>query len=304
MTDLTTWTPVEVDTALAAIYVRGYEQQYKVQRLTQAVEQYAAGVAKGEAGDLRYSTYRPERLDDMTARLTEARRLLAETWAETAPYDAEFVRRGGWTRAWKVTNTNGHVHSTMQCQTCYPTTEFGWLPQVSGMNEAEIVDLAGESACTVCYPTAPVAALGRPTRLWTAAEREAYDTRKAEREARAAAKAAKSLSVDGAPVKLVWTYETSGYVTQPDGTAKWVPGGVERRAWKELKTYRAAELFVVGGLAGTDSDHPTREVLNEVVGLMATKRGVTVEEILAGLAPRVAKKRVPGSRTRPTLEGG
>lgn len=47
----------------------------------------------------------------------------------------------------------GHIHSSMACSTCYPTrAEFGWLTDLSGADEAEIIEHAKEVACTVCYP--------------------------------------------------------------------------------------------------------------------------------------------------------
>lgn len=107
---------------------------------------------------------------------------------------AEYRARGGWTRAYIV--LGGHVHSSTTCSTCYPTTAFGWLTELSGMDEAEIVKLAGERACTVCYPTAPVEALGRPSQLFHADEVAAQQAReeraaaKVERDAKRIAKAA------------------------------------------------------------------------------------------------------------------
>ena len=73
---------------------------------------------------------------------------------ESAPYQAEWDRRGGWTRAYVV--PDGHIHKSTCCHTLYPTTLISWLPDQSGLSEEEIVKHAGVHACTVCYPTAPV----------------------------------------------------------------------------------------------------------------------------------------------------
>lgn len=74
-----------------------------------------------------------------------------------AVLNQEFDRRGGWPRAYLV--TDGHVHSSMHCSTCnkgeFPT-RFFWMLDYSGKTMAEIVEAAGERACTVCYPDAPV----------------------------------------------------------------------------------------------------------------------------------------------------
>jgi hypothetical protein len=54
-----------------------------------------------------------------------------------------------------VTSSNGHVHSSMYCSTCRPTTTYGWLPELSGKTEADAVDELGPNLCSVCFPTAP-----------------------------------------------------------------------------------------------------------------------------------------------------
>ena len=94
-----------------------------------------------------------------------------------------------WTRAFIV--PGGHVHSSMRCHTCFTTTTFYGVPQCSGLTEDEIVALAGERACTACYPTAPVDVLKRATQLFTRDEAEAQrlrDERAAKRNAKEAAK--------------------------------------------------------------------------------------------------------------------
>lgn len=75
----------------------------------------------------------------------------------------------------------------MDCGTTYATTSFAWLPEYSGKNQDEIIEAAGERACTVCYPNAPVSVLNRPTQMFTAEERK----NAAERETRAKAAARK-----------------------------------------------------------------------------------------------------------------
>ena len=62
-----------------------------------------------------------------------------------------------WSRFFIVQNVGGHIHSTMSCSTCYPTTDFGWLPDLSGLTEADAVEEWGEILCTICFPDAPVA---------------------------------------------------------------------------------------------------------------------------------------------------
>ena len=71
------------------------------------------------------------------------------------PFLAEWDRRGGWTRAYLCVNTDGHVHRTMSCSTCHPSTQFAFMTELSGKTEDEIIDAIGFQACTVCYPQAP-----------------------------------------------------------------------------------------------------------------------------------------------------
>lgn len=62
----------------------------------------------------------------------------------------------GWSRFFLVTNANGHIHSSMHCSTCHPTTSFAWLPTLSGLTEADAVAEHGPLLCSVCFPSAPV----------------------------------------------------------------------------------------------------------------------------------------------------
>lgn len=82
---------------------------------------------------------------------------------KVAPINVEFDDRGGWTRFYLVVSSSGgHVHRVLNCSTCYPRTKYIWLTDESGKSEDEIVERAGDGACTVCYPTAPVANRNNP----------------------------------------------------------------------------------------------------------------------------------------------
>jgi len=102
---------------------------------------------------------------------------------------AAIAKTGAWTRF--VLVPGGHLHRGFYCSTLRTTTTTGLMPEYSGADEAEVVDLAGEVACTVCFPSAPV---DRPTRIPAlVAEREA-------REAEAAEKAAKKVAAQAAQI--------------------------------------------------------------------------------------------------------
>jgi hypothetical protein len=86
--------------------------------------------------------------------LAKANATLSNKDVEIRILNAEFTRRGGWTRFFLV--PGGHIHSSMECSTCYPTTQFGWLPALSGLTEADAVTAHGTLLCSVCFPDAPV----------------------------------------------------------------------------------------------------------------------------------------------------
>lgn len=99
--------------------------------------------------------------------VAEADALIAEidrlATDERAPLHHEYASRP-WSRFYLVTSSAGHVHSSTNCQTCRWSTAFGWVPELSGMTEAEAMDaldaMSGasrETLCSVCFPNAPVA---------------------------------------------------------------------------------------------------------------------------------------------------
>lgn len=95
-----------------------------------------------------------------------------------------------WNRAFLVINSNGHVHKSLDCSTCFPTTRYQWLIQYSNDDEKTIVEDAGQDACTICYPSAPAEVLNRPSRIVTA-DKVAKAQAKAERDEKKVARIAK-----------------------------------------------------------------------------------------------------------------
>jgi hypothetical protein len=97
----------------------------------------------------------------------------------------------------------------MQCTTCYPTTVFAWLPDYSGADEDRIVEDAGERACTVCYPSAPVDVLSRPTKIFSDEEKadlEAKAARAQELDQKRRAKAAKAIAAPDGSALYVYRH--------------------------------------------------------------------------------------------------
>jgi hypothetical protein len=98
---------------------------------------------------------------------------------ELSKCEAEYLRRR-WTRYWHVNNTNGHIHNSLHCASCFPDTQYVWRTDLSGLTEEEVVEREAYNACSVCMPIAPAE---------QKAARVAYN--KAQREAKAAERQAK-----------------------------------------------------------------------------------------------------------------
>ena len=83
-----------------------------------------------------------------------AKAKIAEIEIEVEPLE-EIYQQHRWSRFFLVTSSQGHVHSSMSCSTCFSTTEYGWLPNISGLTEADAVEQEGSILCSVCFPSAP-----------------------------------------------------------------------------------------------------------------------------------------------------
>jgi len=102
--------------------------------------------------------------------LADCREQLAALHAAIRVEDEVYAQHR-WPRFFLVVSSDGHIHRTMSCSTCLPRTRFGWLPDLSGLDEAAAVAAHGAKLCTVCYPSAPVE--------WTNAFELAREARKA-----------------------------------------------------------------------------------------------------------------------------
>lgn len=192
----------------------------------------------------------------------------------------------GWERAYLVTNSDGHVHRWTACATCFPTTQFEWLIEYSGSGEEEIVAAAGESACTVCYPTAPTDSLTRPCtilskdRVVKDAAREDREIAKREREA---TRVAKSPTKDGADL---WVSSDRFYPTARD--ARGTVFTSERAAtalWVEIESAEA-----LGWRDHMLPGEAQREAQRIIVGALAEKHGRSVDDQLRILRGKAAAK--------------
>ena len=288
--NLTTATPAEIDTELARLYAEELQIQAKLTSALTSVH-YAAGDKKGyrgsraawlmsdnealaKAAEVAESTAMAHVVESARKALADfdtVHEAIAANEAATGNLDAEYLSRGGWTRAFLVvSNGTGHVHRSMHCSTCYPTTVFNWLPEFSGKDEAEIVEAAGERACTVCYPSAPVDVLKRPSRIFSEDElaaQAAREQRAADKLKRDADKLAKAITPDGSELRI-----KDGY------------GSTER-----FKTERAATTWLVQSIGGHRAFgyKASPEAERTVIEAIAAKHGKNVSTVEAEIEVKV-----------------
>ena len=258
--DPTTATPSEIDEELARLGIEHDVAEDTLVRLTVRANNLVNDGLTAYAAELQ-------------PRIEQARKTLAECEATARPLAEEFQRRGGWTRAWLVLNTGGHVHRTTECRTCFPSTRFAWLTHLSGQDEADIVEQAGEAACTECYPSAPLDVRKRPSRIKTP-EQLAREAEKAER---AKVKAAKAITApDGTPL------HTKGYgQIDTEFTA--------RQSYADALAYvRSLSRSNVAFHRETIAAY--REDAQLILAALAAKHGRTEDDLRDELAPKVESR--------------
>jgi hypothetical protein len=260
ITDPTGATPVEIDTELARIELDRARAERDLAGLADRMKRLA------ELGD-------SSAVDRLRPLIDEARQKISDCDATTRPLDDEFVRRDGWTRAFLVTNTGGHVHRSMNCRTCYPRTRFAWLTQFSGHDETEIVEQAGEAACTECYPTAPVEVRNRPSRIKTPEQ----IAREQEKAARAQAKAAKAITApDGTPL---YTERHGHIATEFTARREYADVAAEARYLERVDAARHHRAIV-----------ECRQDAELILAALAAKHSQTVQDMRTELAASVDAK--------------
>jgi hypothetical protein len=199
-----------------------------------------------------------------------------------------------WTRAFLVINSNGHVHSSMDCSTCFETTRYNWLIQYSNDDEKTIVEDAGKDACTICYPSAPADVLNRPSRIVTA-DKIAKAQAKAERDAKKAARIAKE-KANAPTASGEFLYFKDGKYTEVIKT--------ERSAiieWADLQYGINSEIVTHYYDGRPHSEESIQEQKNRIIKAqekadiicksLAEKHGVSFEQELKTLQTKYNKRR-------------
>lgn len=179
------WSPVQVDTEIARISTDLYRAEDRAREVRRRIAEARDYRRRNRLSEEQLAARVVSLQPDLDAAQVEVDRQLGIL----APYDDEFSARGGWPRGWYV--PGGHIHASTGCSTLRATTQIGLVVELSGLTEDEIVDQAGETACTCCYPDAPVDVLNRAPKVQLPDRVEAERLR-AEREAAKAAKAAKA----------------------------------------------------------------------------------------------------------------
>jgi hypothetical protein len=309
---LSTLTPVEIDTRLYALYNEAFDIRLQLQRLSEDAHRQAGDKfdyynkswglpihevwAKIEHTASTDGTYIGRNAERLLSEHADAESKLEDNSETQRPLHEEYNRRP-WSRAFLV--TDGHVHRAMECSTCFETTRFTWLVDLSGKDETEIVALAGERACTVCYPTAPTLRdFEKASPLFTEEEAErakAREQRAAEKVARNAKKIAAGLTADGSEFVCSWREENG---RRWDGaTRTYVDGPVEHT--ERFKTEKAAVQWVVQERSWGQEGPRTAEkrpAFDAIYQAVATKHGKTVDQVITEVDAKVAAKRKRDNR--------
>lgn len=265
--------PVEVDTALATAWEQKNKVFWAIQNLTEQNERMRKS---------KYSYY-ADSIVSNEKKIAELSPQFDKLINEIAELESKYE---GWSRAFLVRNGNGHIHSTMNCGTCFPTTQFLWLTEYSGADEDKIVKDAGEMACSVCFPNAPVDYKYRPCVI---ADPELVEAKRIRDEAKRVRDEARELKG----------------IKDIDGKSLSVFGFGKYR--ETLNTLRSAEIWLVNAgfeIAIFDPERTWQAEAHEhkkvdfvrVLAAIAKKKNVSVDEVRAEAQIKIAKKVVKYER--------
>lgn len=258
---LVTASPADIDTRIVAL-------AYEMDGLADEIRRQRA-IASYEYG---------ERLEQAEIALVGLRTKLAIAEAENYHLEAEYTRRGGWSRVWLV--PGGHAHRSRSCHSLYVDTVTVLCPRdirkraLSGASEEKIVDAAGDRACTHCYPSAPVEP--RPSSLRLESEEEQDKARRAREEAKAKRTADKAAKA----------------ITSPDGSRLRFNGWIVATEIEAQRRYVEAHADAINNTWGLGPERHTEKTAEAeaLIVAIAAKRGETVDEARERLAPKIADK--------------
>lgn len=237
-----------------------------------------------------------DRMAEASCRMQELGEKAHVLYGLIAALEAEYVRRGRWTRVYVVDNSNGHTHRSTHCPTTYASTDFYWFPEHSGKSDDEIVELAGGLACLVCFPhhRAEIEQ-GRPGRLETPNQASAREQRE-EQAAKAAAKKADAESkgiadTDGSPL-----LDEDGCVIKTLRTAQIKAAQALEQSGLDAIYADQAEDDPKHAAQLTEMSRRDREYAVRLIKAVAAKQDRSLAEVLDETAAKADKKLAPARK--------
>jgi hypothetical protein len=243
-----------------------------------------------------YEKHYPTRVDEIAkqeGKIESARKKIFEVGCQILDLN-EIYDQDPWTRAFLVLASNGHVHSSMDCSTCFPTTRYNWLVQYSNDEESTIVEDAGQDACTICYPSAPADVLNRPSRIVTA-DKIAKAEAKAERDAKKVARIAKEKANAPTASGEFLTYKEGKWTrvikTERSAIIEWAD--LQWKIEKEIVThYFNGEAHSAESIQEQKDDKAfAQEIADLIARNLAEKHGVSFDQQLKILNNKYQKRR-------------
>lgn len=261
MTNLSALSPAEIDTQLAGLHEKLDRNLYYLE----SERRYLADAQR-----------RGHRTDRHEAEVARYEAKVSDLFEEMKPLNQEFRDRGGWDRYFLVDNSNGHIHSSTACSTCFSSTKFKWLYELADKGERNLVAEFGDLACTVCFPSAPTyTGFGDGKSKFaqlTNAEKAEKARVKAEK---AAAKAAKA-------------------ITAPDGSKLKGYHGTIATLVTAKQELTSALQYVIVPVGNPTFKNEMNVVANRIAEAIAHKTGATKAEVMAEHVAKAEKKNRSG----------
>lgn len=178
--NLSTATPVEIDTVIADLSDKAYRQSEIIERklvhlhyavgdrqvsrtgwrlgTREVLEKANSLLADERPGFIKFHGSSNESVREDLAAIDAARAERQRLYDEINRHEDEYRRRP-WNRFFKLRATNNaHIHRTQSCSSLHRSNlgDLGWHPELSGKSDADAVAELGPVMCTKCFPEAPV----------------------------------------------------------------------------------------------------------------------------------------------------
>lgn len=273
---------VKIDTELSSWYDKRWDLISKLESDEDSVKFYE-----------KYYPTSVEKIQESIEKVAKIKLEIGKVNIEISKLNAIY-NQDPWTRAFLVLASNGHVHSSMDCNTCFATTRYNWLVQYSNDDEKTIVEDAGQDACTICYPSAPADVLNRPSRIVTA-DKLAKAAAKAERDAKKAERIAKEKANAPTASGEFLTYKEGKYTrvikTERSAVTEWfnLQWAIEREV---VTHYFNGEAHSAESIQKQKDEIAfAQEIADLIARNLAEKNGVSFDQQLKMLNNKYQKRR-------------